>query len=63
MVMITTTKGLMDKKLLEKKAEIHDDEEKTLQWIEYWFKDELVHRSVHIKLKRGVEMFPIAASV
>ena len=61
--MITTTKGLMDEKLLEKKSGIHDDEGQTLQWIEYWLKDELVHRSVHIKLKRGVEMVPIAASM
>jgi len=61
--MITTTKGLMDETLLEKKTGIDSDEEKTLQWIEYWLKGELVHRSVHIKLKRGVEMLPIAASI
>ena len=61
--MVTTTKGLMDETLLEKKTGINDDKDKTLQWIEYWLKGELVHRSVHIKLKRGAELFSVAESM
>ncbi len=61
--MITTTKGPMDEALLTKKTGVIDNEvEKTL-WIEYWLKDELVHRSVHIELKHGVEVFPTAESI
>lgn len=60
---VTTTKGPMDVSLLTKKTGIIDNEvEKTL-WIEYWLKDELVHRSVHIELKQGVEVFPVAESM
>lgn len=61
--MITTTKGPMPESILTKKTGVIDNKvEKTL-WIEYWLKDELVHRSVHIKLKQGVEMFPEAALI
>ena len=68
--MITTTKtskenpkGLMDESLLEKKTGIIDNEVERTEWVEYWLEDELVHRSVNMQLKRGVEMFPVAASL
>ena len=68
--MITTTKtskenptGLMDETLLEKKEGFEEDDRQKLHWIEYWLDGELVHRSVHMQLKQGVEMFPIAASI
>lgn len=51
---VTTIYGLMDPILLEKKTgEMEDDVEKT-NWIEYWLKGELVHRSVHVHLKKNV---------
>jgi hypothetical protein len=59
--MITTTKGLMDEKLLEKKTGIIDNENEKTTWVEYWLEDELVHRSVHMALKKPVEAFPAAA--
>ena len=53
--MITTTKGLMDERLLEKREGLVDDEREHTTWVEYWLKDELVHRSVHVTLKRPPE--------
>lgn len=53
--MITTTKGLMDEALLRKVDGAVDDENEHTTWIEYWHGDELVHRSAHVRLKRGVE--------
>jgi hypothetical protein len=50
--MIMTTKGEMDEALLQKKTGQIDNENETTEWIEYWQGDELVHRSVHIQLKK-----------
>lgn len=50
--MITTTKGLMDEALLEKREGQTDNENETTSWVEYWDGDELVHRSVHVHLKK-----------
>lgn len=61
--MITTTKGMMDETLLEKKTGVVDNEVEKTTWIEYWDGDELVHRSVHMELKQGIELFPVAESV
>ena len=50
--MITTTKGDMDESLLEKReGSIENDNEMTT-WVEYWLDGELVHRSVHVTLKK-----------
>ena len=54
MNMITTTKGEMDESLLEKREGSVDNETETTTWVEYWLGEELVHRSVHMALKRGV---------
>lgn len=61
--MITTTKGPMDESLLEKKTGVIDNDVETTNWIEYWLDGELVHRSVHVELKQGVEIFPVAESM
>ena len=52
--MITTTKGDMDESLLEKREGSTDNDTETTTWVEYWLGEELVHRSVHMALKRGV---------
>jgi len=52
--MITTTKGDMDESLLEKREGSTDNDTETTSWVEYWLGEELVHRSVHMALKRGV---------
>ena len=58
--MIRTTKGLMDESVLVKKVgEVNNENEHT-NWIEYWFDDELVHRSVHVVLKKNVVAEAIA---
>ena len=51
---ITTTKGLIDVSLLEKKEGIVDNDNERTEWIEYWLDGELVHRSAHVTLKRNV---------
>jgi hypothetical protein len=57
--MITTTKGMMDEALLEKKEGFVDNENEYTTWVEYWLDGEIVHRSVHVTLKQmpsvGVE--------
>lgn len=61
--MITTTKGLMDEAVLEKRTgELDDDNEKTT-WVEYWLEGELVHRSVDIRLKKGLNTLLEAANL
>lgn len=59
--MITTTKGPMDESLLIKKVGEVDNENEFTQWIEYWDGVELVHRSVHVQLKKSVVCESIAA--
>jgi len=50
--LITTTKGDMDESLLEKReGSIENDNEMTT-WVEYWLDGELIHRSVHVTLKK-----------
>jgi hypothetical protein len=55
--MITTTKGLMDESLLDKREGTLDNDNETTTWTEYWLSGELVHRSVHVQLKRAVVSF------
>ena len=56
--MITTTKGMMDETLLDKReGEVNNDHEHT-RWVEYWLEGELVHRSVHVHLKESPALFP-----
>jgi hypothetical protein len=51
--MIETTKGQMDESLLDKQEGQIDTDTETTEWVEYWLDGELVHRSVHVKLKHA----------
>jgi hypothetical protein len=42
----------MDDSLLVKQEGSLDNDNETTLWTEYWLDDELVHRSVHVTLKR-----------
>ncbi len=61
MALITTTKGDMDDSLLEKREGSVDNENELTTWVEYWLEGELVHRSVHVQLKKNVLADGIAA--
>lgn len=60
--MITTTKGLMDEAVLEKREGVVDNDNEHTTWIEYWHEGELVHRSAHVKLKKTLVLSAEAAS-
>jgi hypothetical protein len=62
-MIVTTTKGEMDDSLLEKREGSIDTDTETTSWIEYWLEGELVHRSVHMALKRGVFADGITESI
>jgi hypothetical protein len=53
-MIVNTTKGEMDDSLLEKREGSVDTDTETTSWVEYWLGEELVHRSVHMALKRSV---------
>ena len=53
-MIVNTTKGEMDDSLLEKREGSLDNDTETTSWVEYWLNGEMVHRSVHMALKRGV---------
>ena len=63
MALVTTTKGDMDEALLEKKEGSVDNENEYTTWTEYWLQDELVHRSVHVTLKKMPPVGGEAASI
>jgi len=44
----------LDDSLLEKREGSVENDTETTSWVEYWLAGELVHRSVHMALKRGV---------
>ena len=62
MALVTTTKGLMDDALLERKEGAVDDDNEYTTWVEYWFNGELVHRSAHVTLKKAITLSAEAAS-
>jgi hypothetical protein len=51
-MLVTTTKGVMESEELEMREGALDDDNELTRWVEYWKDDELVHRSVHIELKK-----------
>ena len=51
-MIVTTTKGEMDDSLLEHRSGEVDNENEFTTWTEYWLDGELVHRSVHVTLKK-----------
>lgn len=56
---ITTTKGLMDEALLEKRTGVVDNDNEHTTWVEYWLAGELVHRSAHVRFKTNVFAEPV----
>jgi hypothetical protein len=52
--MVNTTRGEMDETLLEKREGEFEDENERTTWVEYWTCGEMVHRSVHVTLKKAV---------
>jgi hypothetical protein len=50
--MIQTTKGEMPEEQLEKREGVVDNDHELTKWVEYWHDGELVHRSVHVTLKK-----------
>jgi hypothetical protein len=53
-MIVTTTKGDMDDSLLEKREGSDETDSETISFTEYWLNGEMVHRSVHVVLKRNV---------
>jgi len=51
-LIVTTTKGDMDTSLLEHRTGTVDNDNEATTWTEYWLDGELVHRSVHVTLKK-----------
>lgn len=62
-MLVNTTKGEMDDSLLEKREGELDNENEITRWTEYWLDGELVHRSVHVELKRNVFADGVAAMI
>jgi hypothetical protein len=62
MALVNTTKGEMDDSLLEKKEGFVDNDDEYTTWVEYWLDGELVHRSVHVQLKKSVVLSGSTAS-
>ena len=62
MALVNTTKGEMDDSLLEKKEGFVDNDDEYTTWVEYWLDGELVHRSVHVQLKKSVGLTATSAS-
>jgi len=61
-MLVTTTKGDMDDSLLEKREGSVDNDNEYTTWTEYWLDSELVHRSVHVRLKKPVTLDSSVAS-
>jgi hypothetical protein len=61
-MIVTTTKGDMDDSLLEKREGSVDNDNEYTTWTEYWLEEELVHRSVHVQLKKTVTLTSSVAS-
>ena len=51
-MLVNTTKGEMEEELLDKRTGFVEDENERTSWVEYWLDGELVHRSVHVHLKK-----------
>lgn len=54
MALVNTTKGEMDDSLLEKREGSTENDNEIVSWVEYWLDGEMVHRSVHVHLKKNV---------
>ena len=49
---VTTTNCDMDESLWEKREGVDENDNERAEWVEYWLDGELVHRSVHMTLKK-----------
>jgi len=56
-MLVTTIHGDLDDSLLNKREGSIDNDHEYTTWVEYWLKDELVHRSAHITLKTSPSLF------
>jgi hypothetical protein len=63
MAKVFTTKGEMEESLLEKREGALDNDNERTTWVEYWCEGELVHRSVHVVLKKSPSLFAEAAAI
>jgi hypothetical protein len=61
MALVVTTKGEMEESLLEKREGFVDNDHENTAGGEYWHEGELVHRSVHVTLKKNVFADGVAA--
>ena len=62
-MLVTTTRGLVDDAEMRRvETEFDDDNEHTTA-VEFWIGDELVHRSVHVRLKKGLNLAALAAEL
>lgn len=61
MALVTTIYGDMDETLLINKTGTDVIPEGDARWNEYWLEGELVHRSVHLIMKTGVDILGQAA--
>ena len=62
-MIVTTTKGDMDDSLLVKQEGAMENDNELTSWTEYWLDGELVHRSVHVLLKKNVAAEGVAAMI
>jgi hypothetical protein len=48
----------MDEALLDKREGVVDNDNEATSWVEYRLpgQDEVIHRSVHVRIKRGLTM-------
>jgi hypothetical protein len=53
-MLIQTTRGLWPASGLEHREGVDENDNEIARWTEYWLEGELVHRSVHVHLKRGM---------
>ena len=56
-MIVTTIHGDMDDSQLTKREGHLDNDHEYTNWVEYWLDGELVHRSVHVRLKKAVTPF------
>jgi len=54
-MLINTIHGQMEESDLIKEIKVYEDDNELTQCIEYTLNEELVHRSVHVQLKKQVE--------
>jgi hypothetical protein len=62
-MIVTTTKGDMDDSMLVKQEGSIENDNELTSWTEYWLDGELVHRSVHVLLKKNVAAEGVAAMI